>query len=207
MLGHAKLFFDDFQATVTQGAPVFDGGAFHDPKLQEYICYLLLDFVTADPELDDMPLAAALERVLDDAVARDPTLAPARALLLMPLRLLDALGKDAPAALGDDTFAMERMRLLLSMASTHVPASIVRDVLGETGGAALTGATAAFDAPLVHVGGLVLIGLAAGRVGASLGSRVAAAASASVSVWRRCRRSSRSDGSGRFSGTRATPGV
>ena len=32
-----------------------------DAKLREYVCFLLLDFVTADPELEDMPLVAALD--------------------------------------------------------------------------------------------------------------------------------------------------
>ena len=31
-----------------------------DPALQDYYCFVLLDFVTADRELDDLPLAAAL---------------------------------------------------------------------------------------------------------------------------------------------------
>jgi hypothetical protein len=32
-----------------------------DTRLREYICYVLLDFTKVDPDLDDMPLAAALE--------------------------------------------------------------------------------------------------------------------------------------------------
>ena len=40
---------------------VVNGWKFTDPKLREYFCFLLLDFATADPELDDLPLAAALE--------------------------------------------------------------------------------------------------------------------------------------------------
>ena len=34
---------------------------FTDAKLREYLCYVLLDFAKADPDLDDLPLAAALE--------------------------------------------------------------------------------------------------------------------------------------------------
>jgi hypothetical protein len=34
---------------------------FADAKLREYVCYVLLDFAKADPDLDEMPLAAALE--------------------------------------------------------------------------------------------------------------------------------------------------
>lgn len=60
-LGHAKLFFTDFQPVNTRDASALDGFKFSDPKLREYLCYLLLDFVTADPELNDMPLMAALD--------------------------------------------------------------------------------------------------------------------------------------------------
>ena len=38
-----------------------DGLKFTDAKLREYLCYVLLDFAKADPDLDEMPLAAALE--------------------------------------------------------------------------------------------------------------------------------------------------
>ena len=61
VLGQAKRFFHDFQPAARCDTAVFDGLKFTDPKLQEYFCYLLLDFVIADPELDDLPLAAALE--------------------------------------------------------------------------------------------------------------------------------------------------
>jgi hypothetical protein len=61
VLSHAKFFFNNFQPVATPDPSVFDGLKFHDAKLREYFCYLLLDFVTTDPDLDDMPLAAALE--------------------------------------------------------------------------------------------------------------------------------------------------
>ena len=60
-LGHAKLFFPDVAPAMTRDASVIEGLKFTDAKLREYCCYLLLDFVTADPELEDMPLAAALD--------------------------------------------------------------------------------------------------------------------------------------------------
>ncbi|HKS38502.1 MAG TPA: M48 family metalloprotease [Verrucomicrobiae bacterium] len=60
-LGHAKLFFDDFQATTKTDPVLLEELKFSDPKLREYLCYLLLDFVAADPELDELPLAASLE--------------------------------------------------------------------------------------------------------------------------------------------------
>ena len=61
VLGHAKMFFDDFQPAATRDGFVIEGFQTTDAKLREYYCYLLLDFVTADPELDDMPLVAALD--------------------------------------------------------------------------------------------------------------------------------------------------
>ena len=61
VLGHAKLFFDNFQPATTREAAALAGLKCTEAKLREYYCYLLLDFVTADPDLDDMPLAAALE--------------------------------------------------------------------------------------------------------------------------------------------------
>ncbi len=61
VLGHAKRFFDDFQPAKSKDVTGLDELKFTETKLREYLCYLLLDFVTADPELDEMPLAAALE--------------------------------------------------------------------------------------------------------------------------------------------------
>ena len=59
VLGHAKLFFDNFEPG--NGSMALDGLKFNDARLREYLCYVLLDFATADPELDQLPLAAALE--------------------------------------------------------------------------------------------------------------------------------------------------
>ncbi|MCI0535769.1 MAG: M48 family metalloprotease, partial [Verrucomicrobiales bacterium] len=61
VLGHAKLFFDDFQPGHANSPIDLGQLKFSDVRLREYLCYVLLDFVTADPELDDLPLAAALE--------------------------------------------------------------------------------------------------------------------------------------------------
>jgi len=61
VLGHARMFFDDFQPAATRDGFVIEGFQTTDAKLREYYCYLLLDFVIADPELDDMPLVAALD--------------------------------------------------------------------------------------------------------------------------------------------------
>jgi predicted SprT family Zn-dependent metalloprotease len=61
VLGHARLFFDDFKPPSSRDPAVLDGLKSEDSKMAEYFCYLLLDFVTADSELDEMPLAAALQ--------------------------------------------------------------------------------------------------------------------------------------------------
>jgi hypothetical protein len=55
-LGHAKMFFADFQ--VSDGSLELKPT---DAALREYFCYLLLDFTRVDPELDEMPLAAAFD--------------------------------------------------------------------------------------------------------------------------------------------------
>lgn len=61
VLGHAKLFFSDFAPAAAADISVLNGLKSSDVQTREYLCYVLLDFVTADPELDEMPLAAALE--------------------------------------------------------------------------------------------------------------------------------------------------
>ncbi len=61
VLGHAKLFFADFEPAKTKVPTDLEGFKSGDEKLGEYLSYLLLDFVTADPELDEVPLAAALD--------------------------------------------------------------------------------------------------------------------------------------------------
>ena len=61
VLGHAKLFFGDFQPSRETSPDILADLKFSDPKLREYVCYVLLDFAKADPDLDDMPLAATLD--------------------------------------------------------------------------------------------------------------------------------------------------
>jgi hypothetical protein len=61
VLGHARLFFDDFEPAAARDPAALAGLILDDAKLRDYFCYVLLDFVTADPELEEAPLAAALE--------------------------------------------------------------------------------------------------------------------------------------------------
>ncbi len=61
VLGLAKLFFADFRPATTREPAVLAEVKPSEAGLREYFCYLLLDFVTVDPELEEMPLAAAFE--------------------------------------------------------------------------------------------------------------------------------------------------
>ncbi len=62
VLAHARLFFEDYEPP---SDPMSDPALAEDlrtsdPAMQDYYCFVLLDFVTADRDLEEMPLAAAL---------------------------------------------------------------------------------------------------------------------------------------------------
>ncbi len=63
VLGHARLFFEDFtpSATPTAVDALAAEIAPYDKGLRDYLCYVLLDFATVDRSLDELPLAAAFE--------------------------------------------------------------------------------------------------------------------------------------------------
>lgn len=61
VLGHAKLFFSDIQPAATKNLAAIASFKSMESQTRDYLSYVLLDFVTADPDLDEMPLAAALE--------------------------------------------------------------------------------------------------------------------------------------------------
>jgi hypothetical protein len=63
MIAHARLFYPDYSPP---GEPPSDRNlvadlATDDPPLKDYYCYVLLDFATTDRELEELPLAAALD--------------------------------------------------------------------------------------------------------------------------------------------------
>jgi hypothetical protein len=65
VLAHARLFFPDFApAAQADDALAADLETLSKPR-REFLCYVMLDFCAADPDLEDLPLAAAVE------VARD----------------------------------------------------------------------------------------------------------------------------------------
>jgi len=59
-LAHARLFFDDFKPATHPDESLSRDIANLTAKLHDYYCYILLDFATADRELEEAPLAAAL---------------------------------------------------------------------------------------------------------------------------------------------------
>ena len=66
VLNHVRRFFDDYAPPATQGAEQQTDGslaellATDDAAMQDYYCFVLLDLVTVDRDLEQLPLAAAL---------------------------------------------------------------------------------------------------------------------------------------------------
>ena len=62
VLAHARLFFEDYAppADRRDDAVLAEDLRTDDVPLQDYYSYVLLDFVTADRDLEELPLAAAL---------------------------------------------------------------------------------------------------------------------------------------------------
>jgi hypothetical protein len=97
MLAHARRFFADFEPDTGPNTEL-DAEVAAAPGTHEYVAYLLLDFSVADRELDDVPLAAALElarrlgiaNTFERFVQKD---------LAMPKRQFTKLKQDASALL------------------------------------------------------------------------------------------------------------
>ncbi|HSU54238.1 MAG TPA: M48 family metalloprotease [Candidatus Dormibacteraeota bacterium] len=60
VIAQAKLYFENFSVSTIDSAQLANLKS-PDNATREYFCYVLLDFTKADPELDEVPLAAALE--------------------------------------------------------------------------------------------------------------------------------------------------
>lgn len=59
---HARLFFEDYAVPdeLKKDPTLADDLKTDDEAMQDYYCYVLLDFITADRDLEEYPLAAAL---------------------------------------------------------------------------------------------------------------------------------------------------
>ncbi len=60
VLAHARSFFPEFSPQSTADDSIDVDLRFSDEATREYLCYLLLDFAVIDPDLEELPLAAAL---------------------------------------------------------------------------------------------------------------------------------------------------
>lgn len=61
-LAHAKLFFPDFAPRDAVDESLLPDLLELSKARREYLCHVMLDFCAVDPELEDLPLAAAIER-------------------------------------------------------------------------------------------------------------------------------------------------
>jgi hypothetical protein len=106
-----------------------------------------------------------LLRRLDEAVAERPALGPLCETLLRPIEILTELARETPAALGDDPLAGERFCLLLASGRTvEINPDAAAALLSQEAGSHDQGHVPG----LIDPAALVLIGLAAIRVGAPL---------------------------------------
>jgi hypothetical protein len=62
VLAHARLFFEDYLPpdSLLEDRALASDLRTNDQPMQDYYCYVLLDFVTTDRDLEELPLAAAL---------------------------------------------------------------------------------------------------------------------------------------------------
>ncbi len=60
-LAHARLFFPDFTPALESDPELPPRLRLRDHRIKEYLAFVLLDFVIADRELEDLPLAAAID--------------------------------------------------------------------------------------------------------------------------------------------------
>ena len=97
MLGHAKKFFPDFECSAAPDSEL-DAEVAAATGMHDFIAYLLMDFAVADPDLDNIPLAANLE--LAKSLGLTATFERiAQKELSMPKRQFNKLKQDAAALL------------------------------------------------------------------------------------------------------------
>ena len=97
VMGHAKRFFEDFCLPSADIDAVALKASLSecDAQLRSYFCYLLLDLVTCDADLEEAPLAAAFLFLQEVDMAAEFTPLVKKELKLSK-RLLQKVEKDAP---------------------------------------------------------------------------------------------------------------
>lgn len=98
VLAHAKAFFADFVPSPVPDETLISELAGADGPTREYLGYLLLDFATVDRELENLPMAAALDWASRLGLAEEFERSLVKDLKLGK-RQLAKLKKEAPALL------------------------------------------------------------------------------------------------------------
>jgi hypothetical protein len=95
ILAHARLFYPDYVAPPEQSnnAALAADLKTDDKPLQDYYCYILLDFATADRELELLPLAAALG-LCEQFELKDRFLEIAKKEMRLTKKQLDKIDKE-----------------------------------------------------------------------------------------------------------------
>ncbi|MEK7953405.1 M48 family metalloprotease [Luteolibacter soli] len=65
VLAHARLYFPDFTPADTNDRELADELEALSKPRREFLCHVMLDFCAVDPDLDELPVAAAIERARD----------------------------------------------------------------------------------------------------------------------------------------------
>jgi hypothetical protein len=95
VLAHARLFFEDYvpPEDLLEDPALAEDLRTEDRPMQEYYGYLLLDFVTADRELEELPFAAAL--VLSEKLGlKEPFMEIAKRELRLRKKQLETIDQD-----------------------------------------------------------------------------------------------------------------
>lgn len=100
VLAHARLFFDDYAPADSPPSVAWLASQLKtdDPGIQDYCCYVLLDFATVDRDLEEFPLAAAL-RVSEELGLKKRFLEIAQRELRLRKKQLEKIDEEKDALL------------------------------------------------------------------------------------------------------------
>jgi Zn-dependent protease with chaperone function len=95
ILAHARLFFEDYlpPESLREDRVLASDLRTKDRPMQDYYCYVLLDFVTADRDLEELPLAAAM-LLAENVGLKDPFLEIVRRELRLRKKQLETIDRD-----------------------------------------------------------------------------------------------------------------